>query len=277
MDLRQSRNYAKYIKSLNWQVEEIRGVYCYVKKFPIIGSSLKIQRPQKKISKEKLLDLVKKYRAHAIYVEPKDKKQSQFFQNKAGFKKAKHTYLASKTLQINLRKSQKALLSDMHHKTRYNIRKVKKDKLVSIKKSEDIKTFCNFWQKCARKQRGMYLSQKNVIEKMHLAFGKQSELFFAYKGQEILAALMCVETKKTCYYMFAGSSKKGKSFFAPTYLVWESIINAKKKGLKAYDFEGIYDERFPIKSWRGFSRFKKSFGGKEVSYPGMLRRYFLPI
>lgn len=276
-DLRQSKKYAHYIKRLGWQVEKINGVYCYLKKFPIIGSAVKIQRPQNKISKNKLLKLAKKYRAHAIYIEPKDKKQFEYFQGETGFKKTKHTYLPSKTLQIDLGKSQRDLLLDMHHKTRYNIRKAKRDKLVSLRKSKDIKAFCDFWQKCARKQRGMYLSQKSVIEKMYLAFGKQSQLFFAYQRKEILASLMCVETKKACYYMFAASSRKGKSLFAPTLLTWQSIVNAKKKGLKVYDFEGIYDKRFPIKSWKGFSRFKKSFGGKVLEYPGMLRGCFLPL
>ena len=34
------------------------------------------------------------------------------------------------------------------------------------------------------------------------------------------------------------------------------------RGLKIFDFEGIYDQRFPKlnKGWIGFSNFKKGFG-----------------
>ena len=49
----------------------------------------------------------------------------------------------------------------------------------------------------------------------------------------------------------------------------------KKEGKKVFDFEGIYDERFPLISWKGFTRFKKGFGGIEVEYPGTLREIIL--
>jgi len=52
---------------------------------------------------------------------------------------------------------------------------------------------------------------------------------------------------------------------------------AKKMGCKIFDFEGIYDDRFPLKSWLGFSRFKKSFGGLEVEYPGAYSKFLLPF
>lgn len=52
---------------------------------------------------------------------------------------------------------------------------------------------------------------------------------------------------------------------------------AKKRGCKIFDFEGIYDERFPNKSWLGFTHFKKSFGGYEVSYPGTYTKTRLEV
>jgi lipid II:glycine glycyltransferase (peptidoglycan interpeptide bridge formation enzyme) len=55
-------------------------------------------------------------------------------------------------------------------------------------------------------------------------------------------------------------------------LVWEAIKRAKKMGCRTFDFEGIDDPRFPIRAWRGFSHFKKSFGGKEIDYPGCFKK-----
>jgi lipid II:glycine glycyltransferase (peptidoglycan interpeptide bridge formation enzyme) len=77
--------------------------------------------------------------------------------------------------------------------------------------------------------------------------------------------------------MYAASSKKGKKLYAPTLNTWEAIRLSKKKGSSIYDFEGIYDSRFPLKTWRGFTRFKKSFGGKEIKYPGAFVKHRLPI
>jgi lipid II:glycine glycyltransferase (peptidoglycan interpeptide bridge formation enzyme) len=48
-------------------------------------------------------------------------------------------------------------------------------------------------------------------------------------------------------------------------------------GCKIFDFEGIYDSRFPIKSWLGFTHFKKQFGGNEIAYPGCYIKFRLPF
>ena len=46
-------------------------------------------------------------------------------------------------------------------------------------------------------------------------------------------------------------------------------------GAKILDFEGIFDERFPNKKWKGFTHFKKSFAGYEVEYPGAFSKFSL--
>jgi len=57
-------------------------------------------------------------------------------------------------------------------------------------------------------------------------------------------------------------------------VVWELMQEAKKRGCKTWDWEGIYDERWPNKGWKGFTHFKKSFGGYEVEFPGSFTRWF---
>jgi lipid II:glycine glycyltransferase (peptidoglycan interpeptide bridge formation enzyme) len=51
-------------------------------------------------------------------------------------------------------------------------------------------------------------------------------------------------------------------------LVWEALKLAKKRGCRIFDFEGIYDERFPkaAASWKGFTKFKEGFGGEKIVY-----------
>ena len=197
----------------------------------------------------------------------------------------------------------------MHYKTRYNIKSGKrlKVKVHSVsgngKSSKDIETFASFWQECALKQRGMFLGQKKEIIELYKAFGGKAHLILAStpfhlggvrsatsevsiktprmvelkNKHNLLSGILMIQTKDIAYYMYAASSDKGKKLFAPTICVWESIKLAKKLGCKIYDFEGIYDERFPLKSWKGFTRFKKSFGGKEISYPGAFVKYRFPF
>ena len=59
---------------------------------------------------------------------------------------------------------------------------------------------------------------------------------------------------------------------APYLLQWEQIKEAKKRGCIEYDFWGIDD-----KKWPGVTRFKKGFGGQEITYPGAFDLIFQPI
>ena len=70
------------------------------------------------------------------------------------------------------------------------------------------------------------------------------------------------------YYWIAASTKQGDQNYAPSLLAWEALKLAKKKKCDFFDFEGVYDERFPKinRSWLGFTRFKQGFGGKEIYF-----------
>jgi len=271
-DLRQNCNYSEYMKLLGWKIYEIDGVYCYVRKIPIVGKSIvKIQRPDSFLKESELKKIAKLSNAFVIYVEPSNKKQQEYF-NKKGYKISKSPLLPTKTTQIDLTKDMIKLLGEMHHKTRYNI-KLSQRLVVKVKRSKNIIKFAEFWQSNALK-RGMFLPMKKEIVAINQAFGKKATILNAYHIRKKVAALLLIDTDEISYYMYATSTKEGKKSNAPTLLVWQALKIAKKRGRKLFDFEGIYDERFPIKSWRGFTRFKKSFGGEEIEYPGTLRKYF---
>lgn len=274
VDLRQTPNYARFMKSIGWIVERKDGVNYFIKKFPLVGSFIKIQRPEK-IDYQYIDVLAVKYHTFQIVIEPLDKYQALSVKKKR-YKQNKIPFIPSKTISIDLTKSDKQLLKEMHYKTRYNI-KVAKKRGVKIKLSKNIEKFSKFWQRCALKQRGMFLSQKNEIAQLYKAFSKSSDIILAIHSNELVAGMLLLHADKTSYYMYAASSNIGKKLFAPTLAVWEAIKVAKYRGSKIFDFEGIYDKRFPLKSWKGFTRFKKSFGGREVEHPGAFTKYRLPI
>jgi len=60
-DIRQSKEYANYLESQGWVVERIDDISYFIKKIPILGSVLKIQRPEK-IDFETIQKIEKKYR-----------------------------------------------------------------------------------------------------------------------------------------------------------------------------------------------------------------------
>ncbi len=274
IDLRQTQQYARYMSSIGWEVERIAGVNYFIRKFPIIGSFIKVQRPGK-VDYQYIDALVVKYRAFQIVIEPKNQSHKlQVISHK--FKLSKNPFVPAKTIQIDLRKSKEILLKEMHHKTRYNIKLGKRSK-VKVKRSKDINLFADFWQDCAIRQRNMFLSQKKEIIALYKAFGTNANLLLGFKGKELISGILMIKTQDLAYYMYAASSNKGKKLFAPTLNAWEAMLYAKKLGCKLFDFEGIYDERFPLNSWKGFTRFKKSFGGKEIEHPGAFTKLRIPV
>ena len=274
LDLRQTPEYAKYMTYIGWVVEKKGNTYYYIKKIPLLGSVLKIQRPLN-ISYQYINVLVVKYRVFQVIIEPKNTNQISRI-TYYGYKQSKSPSLPSKTIHIDLTKSEKQLLNEMHYKTRYNIKLGKRSK-VKVKNSKDIERFTQFWQDCALKQRGMFLPMKKEIKSIYNIFNKNTDLIFVLHSNELIAGILLLHSNNISYYMYAASNADGKKLYAPTICAWEAIKLARKRGSKIFDFEGIYDERFPLKSWKGFTRFKKSFGGHEVEYPGAFVKFRFPI
>lgn len=271
-------------KVINSKQSSGTSIQVFIKKVPLLGRVVKIQRPEI-ISTKVINKIAEKEKAAVTYVEPLSTMHCALL-TRAGFLPAKNCFLPAKTIQIDLLKSEKELLSEMHPKTRYNI-KVAQKRGVEVNESRDIESFVTLWHSSARR-RGMFLGQKKEIESLWHAFGKKATLLFAHPHNLTLlhksgnsppiAAVFLISTPETAYYMYAASTKEGNKLFAPTLLAWEAIRLAKKRGCKIFDFEGIYDERYPqTKNWKGFTRFKEGFGGTVVTYPGTFVKYYNPI
>ncbi|MFA6171295.1 MAG: peptidoglycan bridge formation glycyltransferase FemA/FemB family protein [Patescibacteria group bacterium] len=179
----------------------------------------------------------------------------------------------SKTLILDLSKSEENMLGEMHQKTRYNIRLAEK-KGVKVKEL-GMENFEDFWKLMneTRDRDGFRLHGRNYYSKMLECAGcggaglKKNEMavkMFAaeYQGK-IISVNLIGFFGDTVTYMHGASSDEYRNVMAPYLLQWHLIKLAKNLGYKYYDFYGI-DE----KKWPGVTRFKKGFGGKEVSYPG---------
>jgi len=276
-DIRQSPEWARYLESLGWKTEKLDGVNCFVKKTPFFGSIIKIQRPPNLPPIEKIEKLAKKNRAILVKIEPTSKKEAEILK-RAGFKLSRWPLSPTKTVVLDLSKSEETLLGKMHYKTRYNIKVAQRNK-VKVEISDDFKSFCKVWLE-SQKRNKLSFATTSQLEKFWQIFQKNSVLLLAKdKKDETLAGILMPIYDRIAYYLYAGSTKGGNKLFAPTLVTWEAIKLAKKMGARQFDFEGIYDERFKgaTKSWQGFSRFKKSFGGKEIEYPGTFSKTFLPF
>jgi lipid II:glycine glycyltransferase (peptidoglycan interpeptide bridge formation enzyme) len=265
LDIRQTPRYAKYLRKTGWQVEELSGVNCFIKKIPFLGSVIKIQRPEI-IPLKKIKNLVKKHHAFQLIIEPKTKIDAEYLK-KSGLRLISSPFLPSKTLILDLTTSHERLLKQLKKDARYALRKT--DKLV-VAKPKNITDFYNSWKKAIKRKR--YITPLSRLKILKRVFGK-NVLFLVSKDGSAGAIFLLGD--KIAYYWQAFSGPEGRKQLAQYKILWEGILWAKKSGAKIFDFEGIYDERFPNKQWAGFTHFKKSFGGEGLEYPGCFTKIFI--
>lgn len=256
-DIRQSKLYAEFMRSIGWKVEEIDGVYAYIKPFPLIGATIKIQRPNKLPEMTKLEHLKKRYRARSISIEP------DFSHNllPTTYNLLKDPYLPTKTILIDLKPSEQIIFSRFSEAKRRAVRRAEKGSVIASEGAIDE------FIKLKNKTAGLFgFLTTTTLKPLWNTFSPQQATVLLTNSP---AAILLLFHQKTAYYWMAGATEAGKKSFAPTLMVWEALKLSKQKGCEIFDFEGIYDERYPNlnKNWLGFTKFKQGFGGKEVEYP----------
>jgi len=176
----------------------------------------------------------------------------------------------SKTWILDLNKTETNLLKDMHYKTRYNIRlaarrgvKIRCANKKTINK--DIKAFLSLLHQTAERDGFKPHSDSYYLTMVKELTGDSSllRLYLAEYKDKILAANIVIFFGDTVTYLHGASNNELRNLMAPHLLQWRVIQEAKKFGYRYYDFWGINQ-----KKWPGITRFKKSFGGREINYPG---------
>lgn len=279
IDIRQTEEYANYIKREGWVVERINRINYFLKKISFLGYILKLQRPSK-IDYEVIDRLCRKYRVFHIIIEPKD---ISFVQKLAsnGFKLSKKPYLPTKTLQIDLSRSKEQIFKTFEKHTRQAVKRGEVKNIKILSTPNEIREWQNAWKNSVNFNR--YVPSAEQLLNLRKSFPQSKSLFLASHNifsRIIGGALFTISSHDRSnyisYYWYGFTNKEGRSTLSQYPLLYQGILWAKRMGCKTFDFEGIYDERFPNKSWLGFSRFKKSFGGSEVDYPGCYTKLRFP-
>jgi len=78
------------------------------------------------------------------------------------------------------------------------------------------------------------------------------------------------------HYVFAGSSNDFRKIAPPYFVMWNSILEAQKRGWHTLDFGGISDEVKGV-HLAGVTGFKKRFGGYEVNHPNPVDLIYSPL
>ncbi len=165
----------------------------------------------------------------------------------------------NQTTVLNLDIPEDDILKKMHSKTRYNIRLAER-KGVVVRESENIDFFWDLLKQTTKRENFKSYTFAYYQKLLDCSFTK---LYLAKYKNKVLSAHLIIFFNKTAFYVHGGSSREFRQVMAPHALHWHVIKKAKEQGYKFYDFWGI-DE----KKWPGFTKFKMSFGGERVIYPG---------
>jgi lipid II:glycine glycyltransferase (peptidoglycan interpeptide bridge formation enzyme) len=165
------------------------------------------------------------------------------------------------------------LMAAMHEKTRYNIRLAARRGVSVVLRpapvsAQDGEVFWRLMQETTRRD-GFRPHPREYYEKMLAARSARfaNELVFAeYKGDVVAAAIVNfyrpVAGTPYATYLHGASGREHRDVMAPHLLQWAAIREALRRGCATYDFWGIDARR-----WPGVTRFKRGFGGREVSCP----------
>lgn len=293
-DIRQSPEYARYIKFLGWQVEKLGKWNIFIKKFPLIGSLIKIQRIEPPIPFAEIETLAQKHHAFQIILEPSSSQSPQHPQNPQNphsYRPLNSPFIPTKTLILDLKRTEQEIFNSFSKNKRRDIRIAERNNLLIGEGTPE--QFIELKKIFLWKKHIIPFAAKREILPLWQAFAPdKAQILVAYLSQTPqipqnphtpqtpipLAGLLLLFSDQTAYYWQAAATDKGKKLLAPTLLLWEAIKLAKKKGCTTFDFEGVYDERFPKnKSWLGFTKFKQGFGGKELEFPLPLSSSKFPL
>ncbi|MBI5614299.1 peptidoglycan bridge formation glycyltransferase FemA/FemB family protein [Candidatus Gottesmanbacteria bacterium] len=277
MELQQSPLYRKYIQSLGWQVTSLGQCAVFVKKIPFLGTLAKLQRISSLPPLPSLLAVIKKYTIKTLAIEPSERVSQQIFtpwiKSLSGYVKINTTpYLATKTIRADLAPPVDTIFGHFSEAKRRAVRRAEKNGVL-IRESHAIYDLIAVKNTSA----GFlgFITTHGTRELWDTFSPDHASILLAYKtvpasaSHNPIGGILLIFHKQTAYYWIAGATHEGKKLSAPTLLVFEAMKLSKTKRMKWFDFIGVWDERIPKENtqWKGFTKFKEGFGGKELYYP----------
>ena len=213
----------------------------------------------------------KKLKCTFVRVRPQLENNSanaQIFQQ-LGFRKAPMYLSVEFAGVLNLENSEEEILKNMRQRLRRALRKAEKNQ-ITIEKTSDPKAIHDFYQieLQTAKRHDFYAFSEDFLTKQFAAFAKNNEavLYIAKLHGEILAENFMIFYGNEASYHYGVSSELGTKYSGAPLLHMEAMRDARKRGIKRYNFWGIVDENDTNHRFYGVSVFKRGFGVEELKY-----------
>jgi lipid II:glycine glycyltransferase (peptidoglycan interpeptide bridge formation enzyme) len=248
------------MNSLGWNAADIGGCRVYIKKLGVV-SVAKILRTTQTVDWIELKKILKANKVINLRFEPRKidaetENQARIF----GLRRDNEPLRATKTILVNLKQSDEDLLKSFLRARSWINKCVSKSHKIVF---NDYESFFNLWKEASKLQK-IWSSNKSDFDGLIKCFKDKS---FCVNIDDICGCLVLVH-EKAAYYYYAAALPDAKVYSLPYLVVWEAMKKARSFGCVTWDWEGIFDPRWPNKSWAGFSQFKKTFGGQVIDLPG---------
>lgn len=188
---------------------------------------------------------------------------------KHGFITAPMHLHAELTSQLDITKSEEELLKQMRKTTRHEIRSaINQDiKILKSENPKDTKEFYNLQIETAKRQKFIPFAYEHLHEQFKVfAKNKKAILYKAYLKNKLLAQAFVIFYGKEAVYHYGASTQEGRDHPGAYLIQWRAILEAKKRGMKRYNFWGVAPIEQINHRFYGLSIFKRGFGGEDVRY-----------
>jgi lipid II:glycine glycyltransferase (peptidoglycan interpeptide bridge formation enzyme) len=224
-----------------------------------------------KIWRESLKDATREYDGVFVRVRPQlpDNPENRALFAGHGFRPAPMHLHAQLTNQLDITLPEETLLAKMRKSTRYEIRKSEKInlKLTTTADPEALDGFYGLQLATARRQGFMpfplpYLKNQFAV----FAAAKKALLYSSFFEDTLLAQAFIIFDVNEAVYHYGASTEAGHRYPGASAIQWAAIKEAKKRGLKKYNFWGVAPVNQPDHRFAALSTFKRGFGGIDVAY-----------
>jgi lipid II:glycine glycyltransferase (peptidoglycan interpeptide bridge formation enzyme) len=244
-----------------------RGNFLFIPYGPIVSKECNYEEMLQKLTAY-LTDLSKKEGYSFFRISPFEDKtpEMQAVYKKLVYRESPIHMLAETTVLLDLSQSSEDILSNMNKNHRNLIRRCEKEGVrVEIStKSSDVDDFNNLLDVTAKRHKFVRYS-RDFVQKEFDAFNANNNAFilkaFLPDGSLDSSAIIFCFGSMAAYYHGA-SLMQDKKIPSSYLLQWTAIQEAKKRGLRYYNFWGIAPEGAKKNHpFYGITHFKKGFGG----------------
>lgn len=188
---------------------------------------------------------------------------------KLGFINAPMHLHAELTSQLNIDPPEETLLANMRKATRYEIKKaiLQGIKVETDSDTKTIQRFYNLQLLTAKRQKFVPFSYNFLSEQFKIFLeNNQAILYSAKLGNKLLAQAFIIFYGTEAAYHYGASTEEGRKYPGAYLIQWAAIKEAKKRGMKRYNFWGVSPEGDKDHRFSGLSLFKRGFGGVDFEY-----------